>query len=489
MIHLFREEKFLKIISTAIVITSGLFGIIGLLEVFEIKVIPLPTIIPPGSTLGHRSFAAEYLLPALPFFLIAKELIKKDYYPLLIISAFINLSFILFTRSRSAILALGIIASLYFIYFFIQRKKEIKKLLPIAAVVLLAFIFSLLPAKGGERTDLKETAESLLDTKFKSNRLRITFWDASLKMISENFFTGVGLYKWSGTYPKYYGKEFNDQNVIKVHSIHAHSDFLELFAENGFFAPLFYLLLLLTILIILYSRSKNNQLYFYIFISVLATGIFSLVAFPFYKFSSHFLLSVGTGIALHSKNVNSSKAINVSLKKLMWFLGILLLITSITSILKMKSEFDFIRSVQYLRVKNYSMMNQELEKISNVLFPFDASKQPVDYYRGIANYYLGNNDVAMKSNLDAEKVAPYNPIVLQNIAGSYQSLGNYKKSVEMFERVKKLFPHYINPQINLIHAYLQIGEFEKSRKLFESIKKKEPNHPRLQEFRDKFHPE
>ncbi|NNL21340.1 MAG: tetratricopeptide repeat protein [Ignavibacteriaceae bacterium] len=274
-----------------------------------------------------------------------------------------------------------------------------------------------------------------------------------------------------------------------MHSIHAHSDFLELFAENGFFAPLFYLLLLLTILIILYSRSKNNQLYFYIFISVLATGIFSLVAFPFYKFSSHFLLSVGTGIALHSKNVNSSKAINVSLKKLMWFLGILLLITSITSILKMKSEFDFIRSVQYLRVKDYSMMNQELEKISNVLFPFDASKQPVDYYRGIANYYLGNNDVAMKSNLDAEKVAPYNPIVLQNIAGSYQSLGNYKKSVEMFERVKKLFPHYINPQINLIHAYLQIGEFEKSRKLFESIKKKEPNHPRLQEFRDKFHPE
>ena len=67
MIHILGEEKFFKIISFSVVTVSALFGFIGLLEVFRINVIPLPTIIPPGSTSGHRSFAVEYLLPALPF--------------------------------------------------------------------------------------------------------------------------------------------------------------------------------------------------------------------------------------------------------------------------------------------------------------------------------------------------------------------------------------------------------------------------------------
>ncbi len=486
MLHILGEEKFFKIISFSVVTVSALFGFIGLLEVFIIKIIPLPTIIPPGSTLGHRSFAVEFLLPALPFFLIAKELIKKDYYPLLIISAFINVSFILFTRSRSAIIVLGVIIALYFVYSFINNKKELKKLIPVATILLLAFIFSLLPAKGAERTDLKEAAESLLDTQFKSNRLRLTYLDASLKMVSEKPFTGVGLYKWSGTYPKYFGNEFTDQNVMMVQSIHAHNDFLELFAENGFAAPLIYLLILFLVLKILYLKSKKQPLYFFILMSVLATGIFSLFAFPFYKFSSHFLLSFGVGIALFIGKENNLKRITINFNKLQWIFISLLMILIITSAFKLKSEFNFIKGTQYLRVKNYAEMNLELEKISNILYPFDPSKQPVDYYRSIANYYLGNFNKALAHNLTAQKIAPYNPIVMRNIAGSYQTIGNLKKSAELYEKVKELFPNYINPQINLLYVYSELGKIEKERELFESIQKKSPNHPRLKEFRDKF---
>ena len=52
------EEKFFRVISYSVVVISTLFSIIGVLEVFQLKIIPLPSVIPPGSTLGHRSFAA-----------------------------------------------------------------------------------------------------------------------------------------------------------------------------------------------------------------------------------------------------------------------------------------------------------------------------------------------------------------------------------------------------------------------------------------------
>ena len=71
--------------------------------------------------------------------------------------------------------------------------------------------------------------------------MRMNFWEASFEMIKENPIDGVGLQKWSGTYPKYFGNEFVDSQIYFVHAIHSHNDFLELFAENGFAAPIVYL--------------------------------------------------------------------------------------------------------------------------------------------------------------------------------------------------------------------------------------------------------
>jgi len=107
------EEKFFKVVSLSVVIIATLFSSIGILEVFQIKTLDLPSIIPPGSTLGHRSFAAEYLLPSLPFLLVLKEYLPKEKRIYLVIPAIINTSFLLFTRNRSGIIILTVILILY----------------------------------------------------------------------------------------------------------------------------------------------------------------------------------------------------------------------------------------------------------------------------------------------------------------------------------------------------------------------------------------
>jgi hypothetical protein len=89
-LNMIGEDKFFKIISFSVVIVSTLFSFIGLLQVLNVELIPLPQIIIPGSTIGHRGFAAEFLLPSIPFLFVLKKYVNKDYYPLLFFAGIIN---------------------------------------------------------------------------------------------------------------------------------------------------------------------------------------------------------------------------------------------------------------------------------------------------------------------------------------------------------------------------------------------------------------
>jgi len=195
---------------------------------------------------------------------------------------------------------LAVIVVLYIISIVLKNEKgnRIRSLLPVMAVLIISFLISLIPVKGTERPSLETTAKTFFDFDYKSNVLRLNFWAASLKMIKENPITGIGLYKWSGYYPKYSGDYFNDENLTYVQNIHAHNDFLELFAESGILAVLVFLLISLSIAHSLFRKIKHNEKYFPLLLTFLITFAYSIVAFPNYKFASYFLATIAAGTAL-----------------------------------------------------------------------------------------------------------------------------------------------------------------------------------------------
>jgi len=481
------EDIFFKVVSYSVVIISTLFSIIGVCEVFQITIIPLPTVMPPGSVLGHRGFAAEYLLPAIPFFLIANEYIGKKKINILLVAAIINVSFLLFTRSRAGLLILLVIVIIYIVFTFIKKEKgkRFSVLKPILVVMISSFLISLIPVKVGERPDLKSTTESFFDEEFKSNILRLNFWDASLQMIKEKPFTGNGLYKWSGYYPQYFGDYFNDKNLFLVHNIHAHNDFLEIFAESGIAASLTFVLIYLTISFTLFNKSKRNEKYFPLLLTFLITFAFAFVSFPNYKFASYFLAAVVAGVAMISSNEQVNKPVIIKLNHFKWVLAALILLGCSVSYIKLKSELSYGQAIFLKERRQYPLMLQKLEDVSEILYPLDAAKQPVDYYRGIANSYMGRHSEALKNNLSAQELAPFNPIIMQNVAASFKAMGNLQSAIEQYEKVRKNFPNYINPQINLLELYFESGETEKAKVLFYELNKKSPDNSRLLEFKSK----
>lgn len=488
MMVILGEEKFFRVTSIAVVIVSTLFSIVGLFEVFQINLIPLPSIIPPGSTLGHRSFAAEYLLSSLPFFLILNEYLNKNKKIILMLTALINVSFLLFTRNRGAIVILIVITILYFVFILTRkdRKQRLKNVTAALLVLLVSFLISLIPVKGTERPYIDSTASSFFDPEFKSNVFRIKFWETSLQMIEENPLTGVGVLKWSGYYPKYFGEYFNDDNLTYIHNVHAHNDFLEVFAESGVAACLVFLFIYFIVAYVLFRKIKANSNYFYFLLVFLITAAFSLISFPNHKFSSYFLASVVIGAALISSTSKNKFSLIIKFNNLKSALIILIIAGGIVSYIKLKSEVSFAQAMFLKERAQYSYMLQKLEEVSSIFYPYDASKQPVDYYRGIANYYLRRQSDALENNLSAHQLAPYNPIVLRNLAGSYQLTGKTEKAEEVYHRIQKYFPNYIDAQINLMYVYSNTSQKEKEIELFEKLVKKDPDNPKLLEYKKNY---
>jgi tetratricopeptide (TPR) repeat protein len=75
---------------------------------------------------------------------------------------------------------------------------------------------------------------------------------------------------------------------------------------------------------------------------------------------------------------------------------------------------------------------------------------------------------------------------MQNVAASYKAKGNLQSAIEQYEKVRNIFPNYINPQSNLLELYLESGGTEKAKVLFYELNKKSPDNPRLLELRSKF---
>jgi tetratricopeptide (TPR) repeat protein len=191
-------------------------------------------------------------------------------------------------------------------------------------------------------------------------------------------------------------------------------------------------------------------------------------------------------IQLKDKEKNSFK---LKYDQLKWVLLFLIIVGGIASYIRLKSELLFGESM-YLKARGqYSMMYERLEKISKIFYPYDTSKQPVDYYRGIANSYLERYPEALKNNLSGQELAPFNPIIMRNIASSYYGMKNYNKAINQLEKVQKIFPNYIAPQINLLELYLETGQVGKAKSLFLELEKKTPDNPLLTPYKEKLYPE
>jgi putative inorganic carbon (hco3(-)) transporter len=481
--QLYESENLLFYISLTISVVCLIVALFGIFEFFNINLLHFNPNSRPGSTLSIRNFASEYTILALPFLLILN--IKKQNKLIKIfssLSALIILVFIFFCRTRSSFVVLFFYFVILTIFFF-RRKLYIEKgmIINYSIIVLLIIISYFIgiysaPKIDRERISLNNTVVSIFDENLPENVGRAVYWKTAVKIFRDEPIIGIGTGSWFLAYPNYHQYLYNDENVLKTSEINPHNDFLEVLSENGIFGFIFFALLLITIGINLFIGIREKATLLPVFLSYCGFLIISSVSFPKDNVSIMILFSAIMGISLSiniHKNSTEEIITNKNILKIisLTIVALFCVVNILYNYIRYDSEIAYHEAINEKAVGNYKSMLEKYDKINNFIYPIDANKMPVEFYKGVGYFELKNYTEALNSFNKALELAPYSPIIKSNIAATFYMLKDYENATKLLTNMRLSYPVFLEPQINLLAIYANTGQDSLALSLLNEINK------------------
>lgn len=286
------DDKFKSKIINFSLLSAFLISVFGILEHFGIdKNIWVQDVQSRVfSTLGQPNWLAAYLAILLPFslqrFLESQKNISIIKYSILNIILFICL---LFTKSKSGILAAAISIALFFI-IYLFKSHQFKKIIPIILLFVTLSLFINNPIKDilfPQKNISPPTSSNLNITP--SENIRKIVWKGSLDLFKKFpiFGTGVETFAYS-----YYWTRPVEHNLTSEWDFlynKAHNEYLNFLATTGLVGFITYLILIITVLL----RLIKNPVILVSYLTILITNAagFSVVITSLFFFLLPALLS------------------------------------------------------------------------------------------------------------------------------------------------------------------------------------------------------
>lgn len=237
-----KQEKIIDYIFTFITAISGAFAILGLIQFLngteqyagwdDINVLSTQTRV--YSIFANPNLFGAFLIAVLPLniylFIKHKNSFHKVFYALITILNFMNL---LFTGSRSSILAFLLTALISLFIFLLKNKRIKKQKIFIASITVLASFTSILyfinHLTGNDLIfNISERFKTIfMWDQYSTNNYRIEVWLACLNIIKDNWILGIGLGH------EVFRKTYALYMVPPFEALSAYSIYLELLIESG----------------------------------------------------------------------------------------------------------------------------------------------------------------------------------------------------------------------------------------------------------------
>ncbi len=214
----------------------------------------------------HRGYFSMYLVfsVAITFYFKEKQILFNSsnykFWFYLLIVFFTVIIFML--ESRAGIISLFLIISWYIIYKIFLSRNIYYKIATVVAIVIMSVIVL-------KSSRIHKTIKILTNIEHEVGRdsdARIVLWTSAINVISDNFFTGIGIENFKEVFSKEYKKYNNKElQLVKSMSYNVHNQFLEVWVLYGFFVFLFFLSIFF-VSIIVSIKNKNNLLLAFLFI-------------------------------------------------------------------------------------------------------------------------------------------------------------------------------------------------------------------------------
>ena len=480
----------------------GVFNIVG----FAIAVIAILqfsnlgfTGLPGGgrsyATQGNQNILATSLLLIVPFTLMGRRLSQK---PMMRYFSTVNFLLIVFclvvTMIRAAWLGLivsGIAAAV--LYYLLMRRSRAKSVgIPWKKIVYGAFILFFVVLLAVLSMDtigtgmfkniaLVQRFGSIFDIHHESVNERIQVWKKTLEMVEDYPILGVGLANWRILFPKY-GLKYTSGRWGTVQFQRPHNDFLWILSEMGVLGLLAFLAVVGFAVFYVFkvlSQKKDTLVDYVVLFSFMGMTAYLVNSFFCYSrerifplLMFHLFLAVIAKSYYSRKNEANADRIPVARKYRPLIFTVFLCLYALL-VLGFYKTYRRFRAEKIVRVARHQYDGGDWEgviastsKVIDLGYALDPVASPVHWYRGIGHFYRKDYKKALADFKTAHRMHPYHFMVLDNLAASYEMLGDHEHAIEYYRTAQKLLPGFHQTRVNLGVVYFNAQRYAEARDVF-----------------------
>ena len=433
-----------------------------------------------AANVNITSFSLVFKLPIILYYLETRKKFFSKFGVLLLIS--ISFFVIIILNTRGAFLGLFLAILIYvFSLFFIKKKESLKtKFLKISFLLATLFLSvslsNLFLPFQSESKFVNRASTISFDTKDGSVNQRLRYYRQALKSISNNPFLGIGVGNW-----KLKSIE-HDKNNIEQYIIpyHAHNDYLQVAAESGILAFVFYIIVFMVILLMLYNfylKKKEDLFYVMLFSSIAVYLLDSLLNFPIARPISQLSLILIFSFIIFL-NVNDS-SIRISNYYKGNIISIVLLFFSLTAIYSSYKNYISLKD-QGILYADYMGLNKrmfysskDILKVQETFPNITTTTLPINELK--ANYFIQEEKYNEAIKILKEKnLNPYLGLRESLMAQAYGGLKNHDSTYKYFKMAFYKIPNNESHSTNLFNQLRRRNDANEIEKTFNMIKFKSP---------------
>ena len=426
-----------------------------------------------ASTMTNKNLLSSALFLMLPFVTFGIIKHRKIWKILSIISLGGIFICILLLQTRSVWLAMTIssITIILVSFYFLKIKKNSilfdilkKNIKYISIFIIIVIILSLLVT--GLFTE-KSYDSSLGRTH--SIQARFFLWKATAKIISNNIFTGIGVGNWKNYVLSVGNEDFTDNAFTKTFYQRPHNDFLWIFSEIGLFGFVFYLLIFISIIFYIFQfLKKTSSETDFIFMLLMLFGIIGYLIIAFFSFPKerifHQVLLHTFFFFVLSTYYNNRKLKKVKSNKTFFLICIIIFVQIMFSLFvvfkRLNAEIQTRKALIARTNKDWVEVIRNINNGITIFYEIDPTSTPLMWYKGEAEYFLGNIQTALSDFITAHKISPHHLHVTNNLGSCYELVGEHKNAISMYKKAIHLYPKFNDTIINLAIVYYNLEEYE-----------------------------
>lgn len=447
-----------------VVIFGSIAGVITLVEILKALGSGdfISDIYVVSGTFSHKNLLSSVLMLSLSFAIMGAIILEKGWKSLSMFLTFLLIAEVFVLRTRGVWLAIFISALVFLLVFFVLRKRQsLQVKFPVKqvglaagiAVVLLVALFS-----------AAKVSSSVSDTTNLENRF--VFWNNSVEMLKENPVLGVGPGNWKINFPKY-GLEGLENSVLQgvTQVQRPHNDYLWVLTEGGPLALIFFLGIFGLALAQLLKNLKqpvdkeNLAIDMAAGFGLVAYLVFSLTDFPLERTSHSMLVAAMLALVFRHQLVGEAKGVTLSAKPLLLIVLGLGVFSTTVSAYRWKGEKASVEILDANAKRNAQRIIPAVERALNPYYNMDNFANPVRYYSSMGKLVLQDTKGAMQDALEANDVAPYNIIAINQLGNVYRAQKKTDLALETFDKATDISSVMEAARMSSAEIYLEKGDY------------------------------